>query len=144
MSKPRFNPLLFMGLIGIFTIGSHFGVQLYRAFGQDRDIWWTPRSRALAFEEATHHFRLFISGKLIQDHIAEKGLFALDDRGQQYPVVTRDLTVRLNNWKTVQASILANMLITSFSFGIVITVLVIGLIQVFSRRRAAKPPTSGV
>jgi len=56
--------------------------------------------------------------------------FILDNDGGQYRIVSKDVTVRLNNWYKVKSSILENAIISGVAFGIVITVLVIGLIQV--------------
>ncbi|MCK4359330.1 MAG: hypothetical protein KAW92_11425 [Candidatus Cloacimonetes bacterium] len=133
--RPRINPLVFMGLIGMFTIGTNFAGQLYRAFGGNQDIWWTPRTMQLPIENSKNNFELFISGKSLQKHLADESLFALDNNGEQYRVVSKDLTIRLNNWNKVKSSILTNAIISGVAFGIVITVLVIGLIQVFGQKK---------
>lgn len=134
-NKPRINPFLFMGLLGILTIGTHFGLELYRAFWGNQDIWWTPRSMQLSIEESKGYLRLFIGGKSLQKHLAEGSLFALDNNNEQYRVVSKDLGIRLNNWYKVKSSILTNALLSGVAFGIVITVLVIGLIQVIGRNK---------
>ena len=133
--KPRINPLLFMGLIGILTIGTHFALDLYRAFWGNQDIWWTPKSMQLSVDESREHFRLYIGGKSLQKHLAEGSLLALDNNAKQYRVVSKDLGIRLNNWYKVKSSILTNAVLSGVAFGIVITVLVIGLIQVIGRNK---------
>jgi hypothetical protein len=144
LNRPRMNPLLFMGLIGMFTIGTNFGLQLYRAFWGNQDIWWTASTAPLSIEESIDSFELFISGKTLQKHLSEGSLSALDDNGEQYPVVSKDLTVRLNNWYKVKSSILTNAIMTGVAFGIVVTVLVIGFIQVWrQKKRSAEKPTGG-
>jgi hypothetical protein len=135
MIKPKINPLVFIGLIGMFTIGTNFTVQLYRAFWGNQDIWWTARTMQLPIENSKNNFELFISGKSLQKHLSDGSLFALNNNGEQYRVVPNDLTIRLNNWNKVKSSILTNTIISGVIFGIVITVLVIGLIQVFGQKK---------
>ncbi|MBW2097634.1 MAG: hypothetical protein JRG77_02260 [Deltaproteobacteria bacterium] len=135
MNKPKINPLVLIGLIGMLTIGTNFSTQLYRAFWGNQDIWWTVRTMQLPIEDSKNNFKLFISGKLLQKHLADGSLFALDRNGEQYRVVSKDVTIRLNNWNKVKSSILTNALISGVLFGIVITVLVIGLIQVFGQKK---------
>ncbi len=48
---------------------------------------------------------------------------------------SKDLTLRLNNWYKVKSSILTNAILSGVAFGIVITVLLLGLIQVFGQKR---------
>ena len=133
--RPRINPLVFMGLIGMFTIGTNFAWQLYRAFWSNQDIWWTPQTMQLSIENSKNNFELFISGKSLQKHLTDESLFALDNNGEQYHVVSNDLTIRLNNWNKVKSSILTNAIISGVAFGIIITVLAIGLIQVFGQKK---------
>ena len=135
MNKPRINPLVFIGLIGILTIGTNFAVQLYRAFWGNQDIWWTARTMQLPIQDSRDKFKLFINGKPLQKHLANGSLFALDNNGERYRVVSKDITIRLNNWNKVKSSILANAIISGVAFGVIITVLVIGLIQVFAQKR---------
>ena len=140
MSKAKINPLLFIGLIGIITIGGNFAVQLHRVFGADQDIWWTPNAEPLAIEETNNSFRVSIGGKLLQDHCAEGTLSAVDGNGKQYRVVPQDISVRINNWHEVKSSILSNALFSAVAFGIVLAVLVIGLVQVFGRNHPIEKP----
>lgn len=134
MGKQNINPLVLIGMIGIFAVGSNFGVQLYRAFAGNRDIWWTPKIMALPLEETGDEFQLFISGKTIQDHLGNDGIFAVDNNGQRYRVAPKDISVRLNNWDKVKASILAQAVLSGVFFGAVIATLLIGLVQTFSKK----------
>jgi hypothetical protein len=144
MNKPKINPLVFMGLIGMLTIGTNFAMQIYRAFWGNQNIWWTPRTMQLPIEDSRDNFELYISKKPLQKHLADGTLFALDNNGEQYRVVSKDITIRLNNWNKVRSSILKNAIISGVAFGIVITVLVIGLIQVCRRKkRFANKPAGG-
>ena len=124
-----------MGLIGMLTIGTNFAMQIYRAFWGNQNIWWTPLTMQLPIEDSRDNFELFISKKTLQKHLADGTLFALDNNGEQYRIVSKDITIRLNNWNKVRSSILENAIISGVAFGIVITVLVIGLIQVCRRKK---------
>lgn len=135
MNKKGINPLLLIGIIGIFTIGSNFMVQLYRAFGENRDIWWTAKTMPLRIHETRDSFKLSINGKNIEGHLSEGALLTLDENGAYKPIKSADVSVRLNNWNKVRASILINALITAVFFGASVTVFIVGLFQVLKRRR---------
>ncbi len=126
---------MLVGIIGIFTIGSNFAIQIYHAYWGNQDIWWTPRTMQLGLEETKDNFKLYISNKSLQQHLTDGNLFILDNDGGQYRIVSKDVTVRLNNWYKVKSSILENAIISGVAFGIIITVLVIGLIQVCRRKK---------
>ncbi len=135
MTKSKINPLVLIGLVGILTIGTNFAVQLYRACRGNQDIWWTPRTMQLPLKETRDNFRLFISGKPLDQHLEEQTLYALDQEGKKYRIVTQDISVRVNNWNKVRASILSNALVSSVAFGVVLTLLVTGLVQVWGQKR---------
>ena len=137
MKKTKLNALLIIGIIGIFTIGINFAVQIYRAFGSNQDIWWTAMTMPLTIDKTKESFELSINGKTIQNHLSEGTLLALDDEGNQQPVVSGDISVRLNNWNKVKASILTNALFSGVLFGASITMLIIGLIQLLNRRSSS-------
>jgi len=138
MSRPTINPLVFVGLIGIFTIGSNFAIQLYRAYLGNQDIWWTPRTMQLRIEETKDNFELYIGSKSLQKHLTEGSLLTLDDDGGQYRVVSKDVTVRLNNWHKIKSSILENAVITGVLFGIAITMLVIGILRIVGQKKGPR------
>ena len=132
----RISPLLWIGLIGMLTIGTSFVTDVYRAFwGEDR-IWWTPQAMSLPIEETRNQFELYIAGEPLRKHLSEGTLFSADKKGEQYRVVPKDISVRLNNWDKVKASILTHTTISGFGFGVSITLLVIGLIQVLAKKRS--------
>ncbi|MCF8083452.1 MAG: hypothetical protein K9M96_10170 [Deltaproteobacteria bacterium] len=135
MKNMKLNPLLLIGAIGFFTIGSQFAAQIGRAYWGNQDIWWTPRNMQLPIQDTQNHFRLFISGKRLQGHLDDGTLFAVDSRGDQYRVVSKDITVRLNNWCQVKTSILGHALMLGVPFGIVLTLLTVGLFQTFGKKR---------
>ena len=134
MRKTKLNALLIIGIIGVFTIGINFVIQIYRAFGSNQDIWWTATTMPLTIDKTKESFELSINGKTIQKHLADGTLLTLNDEGNQQPVVSGDISVRLNNWNKARASILTNSLFTGVLFGASITMLIIGLIQLLNRR----------
>jgi hypothetical protein len=137
MNMKKINPLLFIGFIGIFTIGSHFFVNIYTAFFDNKDIYWTHQSYKLPIENTETSFQVFISGKRLQKHLDEHTLLAVDPTGNRYPVVSKDVTARINNWYQVQSKRLAMAVLTGFAFGITLTLFVTGLIQTLVRRKQA-------
>jgi len=131
----RINPLLWIGVIGMLTIGTSFVTDVYRAFwGEDR-IWWTPQTLRLPIEETRNHFELYIGGQSLQKHLSEGTFFSVDKKGEQYRIVSKDISVRLNNWDKVKASILTNTTMSGFAFGVSVTLFMIGLIQVFVQKK---------
>jgi len=137
MRKTRLNALIIIGIIGSFTCGGNLAVQLFRAFGQNQDIWWTARTMPLTIDETEESFELSISGKTIQKHISEGTLLAANDNDDQRPVVSGDVSVRLNNWNKVRASILTNALFSCLLFGASIAMLII--VYVFSKNETKLP-----
>jgi len=135
MKPVSINPLLLIGLIGFFTVGSSFFVDIYRAFYGEKDIYWTHQEMKLPVEKTGNDFQLFIAEKLLQNHLSDKTIYAIDKNGTQYPVVVEDITVRLNNWNKVKATILAKATFTGVFFGIALTLLITGLVQVFIQKR---------
>jgi hypothetical protein len=135
MKTKSINPLIIIGLIGFFTLGSSFFVDIYRAFYGKNDIYWTHQEMKLTIESTKNDFQLFIAGKLLQDHLSDKTIYAIDKNGSQYPVVAEDINIRLNNWNKVKSKILTKAIFTGFAFGITLTLLIIGLVQVFVQKR---------
>jgi len=84
----------------------------------------------LTLSETKNSFELFISGKPLRNHIAEETLFALDEEGKRYCVISKDIGVRLNNRHKVKASLLGSALYSAFGSGVAITCLVLGLIEI--------------
>lgn len=131
----RINPLLWIGVIGMLTIGTSFFIDVYRAFwGEDR-IWWTPQAMRLPIEETRNHFELYIAGESLRKHLSEGTLFSVGKKGEQYRIVSKDISVRLNNWDKIKASILTNTTMSGFASGVSITLFGIGLIQVLAQKK---------
>ncbi len=101
----------------------------------NKNIYWTHQSIKLPIEDANNDFQVYISGKLLQKHLAENTLFAIDNNGVQYPVVSKDVSVRLNNWNKVRSRMLTTAIFTGFSFGITLTLLITGLIQTVAKKK---------
>lgn len=135
MNMKAINPLLLIGFIGIFTIGSQFFVHIYSAFYDKKDIYWTHQSYKLPIEKTENSFQVYISGKRLQKHLAENTLFAEDANGSRYPVVSKDVTARINTWYQVKSRRLALAVLTGFAFGITMTLFVTGLVQMLIRKR---------
>jgi hypothetical protein len=138
MENKRINPILWIGLIGTLTIGTSFIADAYRAFWGDQSIWWTPLAMTLPVEETRDNFELYIGGKPLRKHLSDGTLFSVDNNGKQYSIVSKDITVRLNNWDKIKASILGHTTMSGFAFGVAITLLVIGLIQIFHHGKKSR------
>ncbi len=129
MKTRRINVYLFVGMIGLFTTGPALFTQMYRAFWGQQNIWWTHSNMKLRLEETGNDFALYISGRLLQKHLAEGTLSGVDQNGAQYRVVSKDVGVRLNNWERVKATILATAGFAAFTFGMSVAFLIVGLVQ---------------
>ncbi len=140
MMSKRVNALLWIGLTGMLFIGTSFVVDVCRAFWGDQTIWWTHQSMRLPVEKTSDSFELYIGGKLLQKHLSERTLFSVDKNGKQYPVVSEDITVRLNNWDKIKASILATTTMTGFGLGVSTTLFVIGLAQYIACGKKSREP----
>jgi hypothetical protein len=112
-------------------IGTSFITDLHQAFRGNDHTWWTHSEMRLPVEETRNAFEIFISGKLLQNHMADGTLLGMDGGGKPYPVVPGDVTVRLNNWDKVRASILARTTVSGFGLGVSVTLLAAGLIRRF-------------
>jgi hypothetical protein len=134
MMTRRINALLWIGIIGTLVIGTNSITDGYRAFWGDHSLWWTPQAMRLPIEETKDSFELYIGGEPLRNYLSNGALFSVDKNGKQYPVGSKDITVRLNNWDKVRASILTHTTMSGFAFGIAITLFVIGLIQVLQHR----------
>ena len=138
MKDWKINSLLWIGILGSLIIGSSFFTNVYHAFWAEQNIWWTPQTMRLPIEETRDNFELYIGGKLLQKHLSDGTLFSMDKNGAQYRVVSKDISARLNNWNKTKASLLTNATISSFLFGVSLTLLIIGLIQMFMGRDAPR------
>jgi len=134
----QINSLLITGLIGTIIFGAGFASTFYRSFWGEEDIWWTPRTMGLSIEERSNIFEMYIAGELLQKRLSEGTLLGIDKDGIKYPVVSKDISIRLNNWNKVRASILVNSILSAFLLGISVTLLTTGLVQVFSKRSKDK------
>jgi hypothetical protein len=135
MMIKRINTLLWIGIFGTLVVSTGLFTDIHRAFSGDQGIWWTHQSMKLPIEETKGNFELFIGGDPLWKHLAQGTLISVDKDGKQYSVVAQDVTVRLNNWEKVRASILERTTVSGFAFGVAITLLVIGLIQFFQQKK---------
>jgi hypothetical protein len=134
MKQTRLNALLLIGIIGTFTVGTTFAINVYRAFWGNQNIYWTARTMPLTIGETKNSFELFINKKSLHDHLSDGTLQAVLENGDQRSLVPSDITVRINNWHKVKASILAHSLLPCFLFSASFTMLIMGIIQLFSRK----------
>lgn len=139
MMNKRINTLLWIGVFGTLVLGPSLLTDLYQAFWGDRTIWWTHQSMKLPIEKTRNHFELYIRGEPFRKHLVHGTLFSVDKNGKQHPVLSQEVTVRLNNVDKVRASILERTTLSAFALGIAATLLVIGLIQVFQDRKKSGP-----
>ncbi|HQN17611.1 MAG TPA: hypothetical protein PKV86_00665 [Syntrophobacteraceae bacterium] len=140
MMGKRVNALLWIGLTGMLLIGTSFVVDVYRAFWGDHTLWWTHQAMRLPVEKTSDVFELYIGGKLLQKHLSERTLLAVDKNGKQYPVVSEDITIRLNNWDKIKSSILATTTMTGFGLGVATALFVIGLARYFAGAKKPSEP----
>ena len=136
MRNFRFNPLLLIGILGVLTAGSLFAVNLYRAYGGDRDIWWTHRNQPLSLEEGKQAFELQYKGRSLQQLLGDGRLMVREPDGSIRPTRAGDWQLRLNNWYRVQAAILGMSLLPCALFSISLTLLIVGIIRKTSQNPA--------
>ncbi len=129
-------PLLLIGMIGLFTLGSQLTVKLVQACGGDGDNQWTPRSMALSLDEAKDEFVILIGGRCLRDHIASGSLSAEDEQGKRYRVVPRDVQVRLNNRHKTRSRYLGTAVITALGAGASLAFFVAGVFSLVRERKA--------
>ncbi len=139
----KINGLFIAGIIGVFVIGSHVGVQYGRAVWGNSDMWWTPKSMALPLSETRKNFELFVRGDLLQNHLKKGTLSAIDSQGESYRLAPEDIQVRLNNWYKVKSSMLHSAVLAAFLLGISVMSLAFGVKQLVAERKKAanKPDT---
>jgi len=128
MINRMIKPFLLIGMIGCFTCGSNFIINLYNAFWGPEDIWWTHNSMKIAIEESTNSIQVFIGGKPLQNHFPDKSLQLIDAEGKRHPVVSQDVRVRVNNWNKVKSRYLTFAVFTGVGLGMSLAFLICGLI----------------
>jgi hypothetical protein len=130
--------LLLIGLIGAVTIGSNLYADLMLVFYGDHDIYWTQKDLPLPLEKTSNSFKVFVGEKSLQDHLDGKTFFAADGELVPYPVLAKDVTVRVNNWPAVKARTLTKTTVTGFLFGINLTLMLVGFVQMILQRKRKK------
>lgn len=143
MTRKQINPLLLAGIIGTLVIGLHFFTSLYQAVSGDRNIWWTHQNMRLPLDKTQDHFELYIGGKLLQKHLAEKTIFLAGKDSTYTPVAPQDVAVRLNGRDKVRIIHLTNTTISGFGMGIAIALLAVGLVQQYQAGKKVRDPVPG-
>lgn len=134
MKKAGINPLLLIGFIGIFTIGSQFAIRTYQAFAGPKNIWWTHTASHLPFEDSKNSFQVFIKGVSLHECL-ERGSLTFVDKNEEKIVIDKsDVSVRLNNWYKVKSTYLTFATLSGVTFGIVLALFAVGLSQYMRRR----------
>ena len=137
------NPFLLCGLIGCFTFGSNFAANVYQAFWGQKDIWWTHMSYKLPLGETTRNFQIYISDDSLQGHLDKGTLLLVDNKGNQHPIVEKDITARVNNWYKAKSRFLTVAVFTGFGSGVSVALLCVGLIQVLVKKRELQTKRAG-
>ncbi|WP_339132642.1 MAG: hypothetical protein WGN25_10710 [Candidatus Electrothrix sp. GW3-4] len=135
MTQKSTNVLLLIGMIGVLTLGSSLVADLMQVFSGEKGIYWTHTEMPLSLKETGNTFQIFIGEKSLQEHLAGKTFFAADGELVPYPVASKDVTVRINNWPLVKARILTKTTCTGFAFGVNLTLLITGLVQTCLQRK---------
>jgi hypothetical protein len=131
-----FNILIFfVGLVGTITIGNSLYADLMQVFYGEQGSYWTHKDQPLSLKETGDDFQVLIGGEPLQEHLDGKTFFAADGELVPYPVVTTDVTVRVNNWPDVKARILTKTTFTGFAFGVNVTLMLVGLVQTCLQRK---------
>jgi hypothetical protein len=134
MKNKLIPPLLLflIGLIGAVTLGSNLYEDLMLVYYGDHDIYWTHKDMPLPLEKTGDRFKVSIGEKSLQDHLDDKTFFAADGELVPYPVLAKDVTVRINNWPSVKADILTETTFMGFAFGVTLMLMIVGLVQTLS------------
>lgn len=128
-----FNALLSVGLIGAFLFGGALVAGLVELYRGDPGHNWTHRDMRLSLAETRSRLEIYIGGELLQNHLERKGLSATGPDGTVYPVVERDLRIRLNNWPERRAELAMRAILEAFLAGLSVAALGAGWHQ--ARRR---------
>ncbi|WP_446010839.1 hypothetical protein [Candidatus Electrothrix sp.] len=136
------NPLLLLiGMIGVFILGNNLYADLMQVYYGNHNIYWTHKDSPLPLEKTKNSFKVSIGEKTLLDHLHGKTFFAADGDLVPYPVLAKDVTVRVNNWPAVKAQILTRTTVTGFLFGVHLTLLIVGLVQTCLQRKKKKEKT---
>ncbi len=130
----HFNPYLFIGLIGLCTVGIGFGINLYQIFYADHNHYWTPYTMQLPFDESTDRVIILINQKPLQRHLENNQLFIHDQSGEYQPVSRNNIRFQFNNWYEVKSNLLTTTVFIAVLFGCVLMSLVIGVIELLTRK----------
>lgn len=89
----------------------------------------------LPIENTQNNFQIFISEKTLQKHLSNNTLYSIDKNGTKYPVTSKDISVRINNWDKIKCQKLIIAVIMGVAFGATLTLLILGLVQTFSKKK---------
>lgn len=141
MKNWRNNPLLWIGFIGMMTLGTRLAVDMVQTLRGDPGCWWTHQQMRLPVEETANVFQLYVGDKALQKHLDDGTLFATDAKGEHFRIVSKDVSVRMNNWQKQKAFTLQWALFSAFGSGVSATLFLIGLFQSLAYSRTQKTGT---
>ena len=135
--RTAINSLLFIGFLGLFTVGTSLTTHLYQNLRSDPDFWWTPPSMALPLDEARDRFEVLVRGAGLQERLESGDLLLRQADGTLAPLTPADLAVRLNNWRMVQALRLQYAVGEAFVVGGCVVLVIWGFLRRREERRKA-------
>ncbi len=133
--KNHFNLYLSIGILGFFVFGSFLIGDIYEAFYADQNIWWTNQDMMVPLDNAKDRVEIWINGVLLQKRLDEKALYAAGTDGNPYPLVSKDIGLRFNNWHSRQVDILKFALFRAFFTGASLAFILVGIVQIFQEKK---------
>lgn len=134
----KFNPMTFIGMLGVCIFGVQFAVRAGQVIWADRSIWWTPMSMALPLSATGDHFELYVGADILQDLVERGALVVRDAEGRERPVSAADIRVRVNNWERVRADRLRDGVGLALGLGASAALVVASIALRASRRDASR------
>ncbi len=131
MKIGRNNPLLWLELTTTLFIGTSFAVDMYQIVRGNHDIWWTHRDMRLPLAQTRNEVEIYVAGKQLEQHLSTGSLLRMETNGRQRRITASDVSVRLNNWNRVKASLLMKTTLTGIGLGAALAMLAIGLVRCF-------------
>lgn len=125
--RQALNPLLWIGLISTFTLGSSFVADLAELTYGKTDIYWTHQQMRLPLQALSNTAELYVDGQPLTRLLAQGRLLLRQPDGSTQSLSRDVLSVRVNNWPSVRAGILSRALWRGFGTGIALTLLAVGI-----------------
>ncbi len=127
--RGKLNPMLLIGLIGLFTVGINVGITLARIYAGNENIWWTPHKLALPLEDAQSSFVVLVREVPMKLFLDSGQLAVRAADGECQVLQPGDVRVRLNNWQKTRAQLMQGALISCFALGMILIFLLWGIVE---------------